>query len=183
MTEQQILNGCKKQDRKCQQHAFDVWSEAMMTVCLRYVKNAADAEEVMLTGFLKFFRSVHTVQLREHGSLFGWLKKITVNECLQFLRTKQHLTIVEETQAVGFNTNDSVLADLHAEAILQLILELPTGYRTVFNLYVIEGYSHQEIAQLLNISEPTSKSQLFKAKMMLQKKLLPKKVLAKSSSN
>jgi len=169
MTEQRAIEGCRKQDRKAQKHLFDAYSEAMLMVCIRYVKRLPDAEEMMLNGFFKFYRSIDRFIYSGPGSLGAWLKKIMVNECLMLLRKTATLQIVEEKFAATTSADPMGTDQLGAKEILQLTLRLPVGYRTVFNLFVVEGFSHHEIAVMLDISEGTSKSQLSKARAMLQK--------------
>lgn len=137
-------------------------------VCLRYVKNLPDAEELMLNGFYSFYKSIDRFVYNDKGSISAWLRKIMVNECLMFLRKKNELRIVEESHAEEIGI-DGGLDKINARQIFELIMTLPAGYRTVFNLFCIEEYSHKEIAGMLGISEGTSKSQLNKARAMLQK--------------
>lgn len=167
MTEQKAIDGCMRQDRISQKFLFDAYSDAMLVVCVRYVKNLADAEELMLNGFFSFFKSIDRFRYMGRGSLVAWLKKIMVNECLMFLRKKGSLQLVEEHHAADAST-DNGIAGISAGEILKMVTSLPDGYRTVFNLYAIEGYSHKEIADMLGISEGTSKSQLSKARAILQ---------------
>jgi len=169
MDEQQLINGCKKGDRKCQKQLFDLYSDGTLLLCMRYVKQQADAEEMMLNGFLKFFNSIGRFVYGGKGSIGGWLKKIMVNECLMFLRNRNEIKIVEESYAAEVPMNEHLIDTMNAEEIYKLVIALPAGYRTIFNLFVIEGYSHKEIASELGISEGTSKSQLNKARVMLQK--------------
>ncbi len=137
-------------------------------VCMRYVKSLPDAEEMMLNGFYNFFKTIDRFIYSGQGSIGGWLKKIVVNECLMHLR-KKGLKIVNETDASNTATDDGVISRMNANEIYKLVMTLPEGYRTVFNLFVIEGYTHREIAVLLGVNEGTSKSQLSKARMQLQK--------------
>lgn len=141
-------------------------------VCLRYVKSLPDAEELMLNGFYSFFKSVDRFIYSGDNSIGGWLRKIMVNECLMFLRKKGELRIVEEKYAAESGGNDTLIDKLSADEIFRMIMEMPAGYSTIFNLFVIEGYSHKEISVMLGITEGTSKSQLSKARAMLQKKLV-----------
>ncbi len=141
----------------------------MLMVCMRYVKNLPDAEEMMLNGFYNFFKSIDRFVYSNEGSIGAWLKKIMVNECLMFLRKKGELQIVEEEHAAETGIEDGHIGRMSANEIFRLIMTLPVGYRTVFNLFVVEGYSHKEIATLTGITEGTSKSQLNKARGMLQK--------------
>lgn len=172
MTEQKAIEGCKKHDRISQKYLFDKYSDGMLMVCLRYVKQLQDAEEMMLNGFYNFFKSIDRFVYGGEGSMGAWLKKIMVNECLAFLRKKGALKITEEQEGLSIPGEDG-LSNINAGDILKLILDLPDGYRTVFNLFSIEGYSHKEIAGMLGITEGTSKSQLSKARAMLQKKINP----------
>ena len=140
----------------------------MLMVCMRYVKSLPDAEEMMLNGFYNFFKTIDRFIYSGQGSIGGWLKKIMVNECLMHLR-KKGLKIVNETDASNTATDDGVISRMNANEIYKLVMTLPEGYRTVFNLFVIEGYTHREIAVMLGVNEGTSKSQLSKARMQLKK--------------
>lgn len=137
-------------------------------VCMRYVKSLPDAEEMMLNGFCNFFKAIDRFIYNGQGSIGGWLKKIMVNECLMHLR-KKGLKIVNETDVCDAAVDDGVISRMNANEIYKLVMTLPEGYRTVFNLFVIEGYTHREIAAMLGVNEGTSKSQLSKARMQLQK--------------
>jgi len=172
MTEQKAIEGCKRDDRISQKYLFDAYSDGMLVVCMRYVKNLPDAEELMLNGFFNFFKAIDRFVYNGNGSIGAWLKKIMVNECLMFLRKKDGLKITEEENAGEIAADDGIVERMSAGELFQLIMELPSGYRTVFNLFVVEGYSHKEIAKMLGITEGTSKSQLNKARVMLQKKVL-----------
>ncbi len=140
----------------------------MLVVCMRYVKKLPDAEELMLNGFYNFFKTIDRFVYSQESSVGAWLKKIMINECLMFLRKGGNLKLVEEEHAAGVEVDEATMAKLNANEIFRLVMTLPPGYRTVFNLFVIEGYSHKEIAEMLRITEGTSKSQLNKARMQLQ---------------
>jgi RNA polymerase sigma-70 factor (ECF subfamily) len=172
----QLVKEAKRDSTAAQKCLFDLLADRMLFVCCRYVKNKEDAEELMLDGFCKFFKTIHSFHYIGDAALHGWLKKIMINECLMFLRRKKVFKIVAETFAEEISLEEDVLNSLSANEIFKLIIQLPVGYRTVFNLHVIEGMAHKEIAGLLGISEGTSKSQLSKAKMLLQKMLLQKKI-------
>lgn len=163
--------------RAAQKCLFDLLADKMMLVCCRYVKNTEDAQELMLDGFYKFFKHINTFHYQGDAALYGWVKKIMVNECLMFLRKKNVFSIVAETLADETALEEEALNNLSAAEIFSLVVQLPVGYRTVFNLHVIEGMEHKEIAALLNIAEGTSKSQLSKAKSLLQKMLLQKDIV------
>lgn len=142
----------------------------MLSVCRQYVKSGDQAEEVMLSGFLKVF--THLSSYGAHGSFEGWIRRIMVNESISHLRREKKLRFKEESEIE--NSMDHVAyikSELEVTEIQKLIDALPTGYKTVFVLYAVEGYKHSEIAELLHISESTSKTQLFKARKMLQTKV------------
>jgi RNA polymerase sigma-70 factor (ECF subfamily) len=151
---------------------FDMFADKMLLVGLRYVKSSQDAEEIVLDAFLKFFKSLASFDYKGEAALYTWLKKIVINECLMRLRKTNVFSIVAEIEAEDVTLDENILDALSAEEILSTIRGLPNGYRTVFNLNVIEGFNHKEIGQLLNISEGTSKSQLFKAKSLLQRMII-----------
>jgi len=174
MNIQELTREAKKGSAAAQKCLFDILSDQMMLVCRRYVKTYEDAEEILLDGFYKFFKNLSSFSYQGDGSMYAWLKKIMINECLMFLRRKHSFIIATEQEAEEIPMNDDALGKLSASEILNLVMELPVGYRTVFNLHVIEGMGHREIAKLLNIAEGTSKSQLNKAKLLLQKNLTQK---------
>ena len=143
----------------------------MLGVCRRYLKRLEDAEDALVEAFCKVFTNID--QYNGKGSFEGWIRRIVVNECLMALRKKYALKNAYEIQEhFDLRDDQNVVAELAAQDILQLLDELPNGYRTVFNLYVIEGYKHREIAELLDISINTSKSQLILAKKKMQQLLL-----------
>jgi len=170
----ELIREAKKGSTAAQKCLFDLLGDKMMLVCRRYVKTYEDAEEVVLDGFYKFFKSISTFNYQGDGSVYAWLKRIMINECLMYLRKKHSFIIATEQEAEEIPLQDDVLNKLSASEILKIIIELPVGYRTIFNLFVIEGMTHKEIAQLLKIAEGTSKSQLNKAKLLLQKNLIQK---------
>lgn len=157
-----------------QKYIFDRFADRMLALCRRYVKSPEQAEEVLLDGFYKFFKALPSFVYESDAGLVAWLKKIMVNECLMALRRKNAFAMVTEAAAENIPWHDDVLDKLSTDEIFHLIVQLPVGYRTVFNLYVVEGMNHREIAQALDISEGTSKSQLSKAKALLQKMLIQK---------
>lgn len=167
----QLVKEAKQGSASAQKCLFDLLADRMMLLCRRYVKNAEDAEEILLDGFYKFFKNMPAFHYQGEAALVAWLKKIMVNECLMLLRKKNVFTIVTESAAEEVPLQAEALDHLSAKEIFDLIVQLPVGYRTVFNLYEIEGMEHKEIAMLLGIAEGTSKSQLSKAKNLLQKNL------------
>jgi RNA polymerase sigma factor (sigma-70 family) len=172
METSELIKEAKQGSAAAQKCLFDQLSQKMLLVCRRYVKNSEDAEELLLDGFYKFFKKIASFNYQGDAALYGWLKRIMINECLMFLRKKNVFTIVTEATADEVPLQEEALNNLSAGEIFNLIVQLPVGYRTVFNLYVIEGVPHKEIAALLGISEGTSKSQFSKAKILLQKLLL-----------
>lgn len=172
----QLIKEAKQGSTAAQKCLFDEMADKLLMICRRYVKNREDAEEMMLNGFYKFFKNLSSFSYQGDAALFAWLKKIMVNECLMFLRKKNVFTISSDLVAEEVSLQEEALNNLSAAEIFNLVVQLPVGYRTIFNLYEIEGMSHKDIAALLNISEGTSKSQLSKSKVLLQKMLLKKGV-------
>lgn len=148
------------------------FSDVMFRTALRYVRNNDDAEDIIIIAFSKVFKSIKSFNYSGKGCLEAWIRKIVVNESLMFLRKRYNFSLTESLDISIPEPDLTELGRLEAEDILEMINQLPTGYRTVFNLYVIEGYDHQEISMMLNISEGTSRSQLFKAKAILKKVLI-----------
>ncbi|WP_234735888.1 RNA polymerase sigma factor [Tellurirhabdus bombi] len=172
--DQPLIEQCQRGNAFAQKRLFERYANRMYRVCLRYVRNEQEAEEVLMTGFLKVFRSLSSFQDRHENSFEAWLRRIMVNEALQHLRAMRSLPTLYTDEAMSLQPDPKPLPDsgLDADLITALIARLPTGYRTVFNLYVVEGYSHREIGEQLQISENTSKSQLSKARTMLQELLI-----------
>jgi RNA polymerase sigma factor (sigma-70 family) len=169
-----LIKEAKQGSAAAQKCLFDQLSDKLLMVCRRYVKNPEDAEELLLDGFYKFFKNLSAFNYQGDAALYMWLKRIMINECLMFLRKKNVFTIVTEAAAEEIALEEEALNNLSAAEIFNLVIQLPVGYRTVFNMHVIEGFGHAEIASTLAISEGTSKSQLSKAKSLLQKMLLKK---------
>ena len=169
MNQKQLIEKCLNGDRFAQKRMYDLFSVRMIRLCERYLKDTADAEDAFITAFRKAFEKLPDFEYRGEESLGRWLSTIVVNECLATLRKNNGMEKVE-TIDEQFPQHTDAYSD---EAfIYSLILELPTGYRTVFNLHVIEGYTHKEISEMLDISEGTSKSQLSKARSYLKGRLV-----------
>lgn len=169
--DKELLDALRNQNPFAQKRVYDQYVRRMFRVCRRYLMSDEDAQDALMTGFVKFFRHADRIDVSDGQTLEPYLRKVMVNECLQWLR-KQRMTYVAidhlpESEEPFEPPGES----WQAEELYQLILSLPDGYRTIFNLYALEGYSHQEIAEKLNISESTSKTQLYKARLWLQKKL------------
>ena len=166
-----IWQGCQAQDKKSQALFYNYFSKKMYVVCLRYAQTTLEAEDILQNGFIKVFTKHHLYDGK--GSLEGWVKRIMVNTAIESYRqSKEKFTdSIEEHHENTIHSHFS--SDLTSyKDLLKLIKELPQGYRTVFNLFAIEGYSHKEIAEMLQISEGNSKSQLSRARQVLQQKLI-----------
>jgi RNA polymerase sigma factor (sigma-70 family) len=167
-----VIQSLKEHDRSVQQLVYQYLAPKMMAVCKRYIKEDFDAEEAFQHAFIKVFKSVH--QYKAEGNFEAWVRRIMVNECLAQLRKKEHIMLsLESDDAKAYEPIDQTLPDHHLnnKELLAILQSLPYGYRTVLNMYAIEGYSHAEIAQLLKISEGTSKSQLARAREAFRNKL------------
>lgn len=175
---QQWVKEARQGSAAAQKCLYDAFSGSMLLVCRRYIKEERDAEELMLNGFYKFFTSLSSFQYKSDAALYAWIKKIVVNECLMFLRKKTGFILASglHGEDAPFDDNE-IFSRLGTEDIFRVICGLPVGYRTIFNLHVIEGWEHKEIAAMLGISEGTSKSQLNKARKLLQKNLLQQGLL------
>lgn len=167
--EKQLIKKAAKQNREAQKLLYEKHAPLMLSVCRRYVKDLQHAEEVMLNGFLKVFTNLKTYAFE--GSFEGWVRKIMVNEAINFLKRNKNIFLVEDKDVVHDSSWNNIYEQISVDQIQELIDGLPNGYRMVFVLYAIEGYKHQEIANMLSISESTSKSQLFKARKLLQQKI------------
>lgn len=170
MNQEEVIAGCIRQDHTCQKYLFDQVSGKMMTVCLRYARNRADAEDILQEAFILLFKNIGKFQ--GTGSFEGWMRRIFVNTALKKYQRKRF-----EKERPGIDhipepeLDASAISNLSEQEIIKLIQELPEGYRVVFNMFAIEGYSHKEIADTLKINEATSRTQLLKARKQLQRKL------------
>ncbi|AKD57789.1 RNA polymerase sigma factor [Spirosoma radiotolerans] len=169
-TEAQLIVALKRGESRAHKVVYERFAGKMLAVCTRYCANRDDAEEVMLDGFMRAFEKIE--QFREEGSFEGWIRRIMVTESLMFLRKAKQwrleIPMDEVTVEPDYEWADTAVNE---SDLMRLVNQLPDGYRTVFNLYAIEGYSHAEIAEMLGISEGTSKSQLSRARMLLQTNL------------
>ena len=166
MQERELIERCRKKDRRAQQHLYDRYGPMLFAVCKRYVLRKEDAEDVLVEAFFKIL--THLEQYKAEGSFEGWMRRITANEALMFLRRRNLFQFDIEIGEVDFAETSPIHSELAAGDILNFLEKLPTGYRTVFNLYVMEGFKHREIADILGISVNTSKSQLILARRKLQ---------------
>ena len=173
MTEDELIRGCLQENASCQKEVFNRFAGRMLGVCNRYARNSADAEDILQDAFIKVFDKIF--QFKSEGSFEGWIRKIVVNTALKKYSLRRY-----EKEVVGYEIKDrdessmepSAYGHLSEKDLLNLINTLPDGYRLVFNLYVVEGYQHDEIAEMLNIQSGTSRSQLVKARNMLQKQII-----------
>ena len=163
--EQTLIRKAAKGQRGAQKSLYERYAPRMLALCQRYVRDPHFAEDVMIEGFVKVFQSLS--QFRFQGSFEGWVRRIMVREAIDFLRKKQFV-VYDGIQAEAAGTPAQGSDPYQLEALERLVASLPEGYRLVFTLYAVEGYKHSEIAELLDISESTSKSQLFKARRQLQ---------------
>ena len=168
--EQQMIAGCINGKPWAQKQVYELYASAMLSVCVRYVADRETARDILQDGFVKVFTKIDTYS--GAGSFAGWIRRIFVTTALEFLRQNDALKQSESIDEHNYTIEDvnvSTLDKISANDLMTCISELPNGYRTVFNLYAIEGYSHAEIATILHISENTSRSQFMRARKMLQK--------------
>ena len=173
MTEEELIRGCIREEAACQREVFNRYASRMLGVCHRYARSSGDAEDILQDAFIKVFDKMH--QFKFEGSFEGWIRRIVVNTALKKYSLRRY-----EKEVVGYEVKDkdeggmeaSAYSHLNQKEILELINNLPDGYRLIFNLYAIEGFQHEEIAEMLGIQPGTSRSQLVKARMMLQKQII-----------
>jgi RNA polymerase sigma factor (sigma-70 family) len=171
LTEKELVKGCIRKDAKSQRMLFEQYAGSMMTVCRRYACDQKEAEDMLQETFIRVFTYIGQFKFR--GSLEGWIRRITVNAALTVLKNKKiHFSEIKEDQQAFPATDPYLLSDWNAEELLELIRRLPDGYRTVFNLYVLEGYDHEEIGAMLGIQPATSRSQLSKARGILKDQII-----------
>jgi RNA polymerase sigma factor (sigma-70 family) len=177
MTEEVILEGCLRNDSVAQRELYNTYSPKMLAVCFRYAHSREDAEDMLQEAFIKVFTQLRTFENR--GSFEGWIRRIVVHTCINTLKkNKKFNESVDLIHAASISIREeTVPAVVQVKQIVDCIRSLPIGYRTVLNLFAIEGYSHREIAQLLDIEESTSRSQFTRAKGMLEELLIKKNIL------
>jgi RNA polymerase sigma-70 factor (ECF subfamily) len=177
MTEDLMVQGCLDNLASAQEALYNRFSPRMLGVCYRFARNREDAEDMMQEGFIKVFTQIH--QFRGQGALEGWIRRIVVHTCINVLKKNKKFTdSVDLFHANSMYLNENNIPSiLQAKQVVECIRLLPVGYKTVLNLYAIEGYSHKEIAAILDIEESTSRSQYTRAKSMLEEVLLKKKII------
>ncbi len=164
-----LIKKAIRKNREAQHQLFEMHAPKMLSVCRYYIKDVQHAESAMLSGFFKVFTNLEF--FKNDGSFEGWIRKIMVRESISFLRSQKNIEFSVEEIFIKNESSNNINSEINVAQIQQLIDELPDGYRIVFVMYAIEGYKHKEIANELNISESTSKSQLFKARKLLQQKV------------
>ena len=179
MTEEAIFQGCLKNQAPAQRELYNRYSPKMLAVCYRFAHNREDAEDMLQEGFIKIFSQIHTFQNK--GAFEGWIRRITVHTCINHLKkNKRFNESVDIIYASSIHVREeSVPSIVQAKQVVECIRMLPIGYRTVLNLYAIEGYSHKEIGEMLDIEESTSRSQYTRARQMLEEILIKKKIIHK----
>ena len=167
--EKNLIELARDNNRQAQQQIYSQFSGKMLSVCRQYCKDIQQAEDVMITAFMKVFANLK--KLENKGSFEGWIRRIMVNECISFLRVHKKVVFIDDSEyfVESFNNIES---NFSVDDIQYLIDQLPDGYKMIFNLYCIEGFKHQEIAKMLHINEGTSKSQLSHARRILQEQIL-----------
>ena len=179
MTEEALLQGCLKNNPAAQKALYERYSAKMLVVCYRYAHSREDAEDMLQEGFIKIFSQIHTFENR--GALEGWIRRIIVHTCINNLKKNKRFN--ESVDLIHANSiqvrEETIPSIIQAKEVVECIRLLPIGYRTVLNLYAIEGYSHKEIAVMLDIEESTSRSQYTRAKAMLEDVLVRKNILYK----
>ena len=168
MSLKKLINQCKKGDRKAQEQLYRKYSSVLYGLCLKYSRNKTEAEDNLHDSFLTIYDKID--QFKFKGSFEGWLKRITVNTVLQKYRKGQYMNVVTDNLSEEEDL-DYDYPDVQLSTLLQYVQELPNKYRLTFNLYVLDGYTHKEISELLGTSTGTSKSNLSRAKMILKEKL------------
>ncbi len=179
MTEELMLAGCLKNNAAAQEALYNRFSPRMLGVCYRFAKNREDAEDMLQEGFIKVFTQIH--QYRNEGALEGWIRRIVVHTCINNLKkNKKFADSLDIIHAKSIYINEELIPSImQAKQVVECIRMLPIGYRTVLNLYAVEGYPHKEIAAMLDIEESTSRSQYTRAKAMLEEILVKKKIIQK----
>ena len=168
MSLEELINSCKQKDNKAQSQIYQLYAGKLFAICLKYSKNYQEAQDNLQNGFITIFDKIEQYKFR--GSFEGWLKRIVINTALQTYRQKNVLNLITEEipEQVEIEIDEE---EVSLDFLLNLIQELPNRYRLVFNLYVLDGYPHKEIAEMLSISEGTSKSNLSRARLILRNKI------------
>ncbi|MBN8836577.1 MAG: sigma-70 family RNA polymerase sigma factor [Sphingobacteriia bacterium] len=183
MTEHALLAGCLQNDALAQRELYNRYSPKMLSVCYRFAQNREDAEDMLQEGFIKVFSQIHT--FRNQGAFEGWIRRIIVHTCINFLKKNKKFneSIELDSAQQVYAKEESIASFMQGKQVIEAIRLLPIGYRTVLNLYAIEGFSHREIGEILDIEESTSRSQFTRAKTMLENILIKKRIIEAPKNN
>ena len=181
MSYEVLISGCLQNDPAAQRELYNRFSPKMLSVCYRFAQSREDAEDMLQEGFIKIFTQIHTFENK--GTFEGWVRRIIVHTCINFLKKYKKFTDnVDIAYASAVQVREETMPSImQAKQVIECIRLLPIGYRTVLNLYAIEGYSHKEIAAMLDIEESTSRSQYTRSRNMLETILIKKKILEKTN--
>lgn len=166
MTDQELVEGCIKENRKCQEVLWSRYSQKLFSLSMRYCQNQEEAEDALMESFVKIYNNLS--KFRFQSSLETWMRRVTVNVCINKIRSRKVNFDSIDDKAIDLPSNDNAFEGLHLEQLYKLVGLLPEGYKAVFNMYAIEGFTHKEIAQSMGIDEGTSRSQFAKARKALQ---------------
>ncbi len=174
-----LIEECKKQNILAQRLLYEKFCTQLFNCCKRYIQNNEDAEECLMNGFHIIYKSIHKFSYINDSSFVGWLRRIVINECLNFLRKKNRFDFTQIENDDLISVEPTVFENIESRDLLKIIEQMPIGYKTILNLYVVEQMSHKEISELLNITEGTSKSQLSRARVNLKNLILKRNEYAK----
>lgn len=168
LNEEELIKRCTKGDRHAQEFLFNQFYKELYSIAMRYLSDHHDSEDIIIQSFTRVFKSLKSFSYKGQGSLGRWVRTILINEAIRSLKKRRLIQYNEDIKHLDLpNSDTNALQQMQASDIMRMVGKLPTGYRTVFNLFIVEGYLHKEIAQMLGISENTSKSQLKKARHQL----------------
>lgn len=177
-----IIEDCKRGRRRAQNKLYTKYARLMLGVCLRYSKDLAEAEDILQEGFIKVFSNIS--KLKDNGAIEAWIRRIMINTAIsQVSKKKVYFDPIDESLPYDETEQEDLYLPVDPDALMEMVQNLPEGYRMVLNLYVFEGFTHKQIAQLLGIRETTSKTQLFKARKYLRKQLESKKLFTQNTVN
>lgn len=171
MTEREMAEGCRADDNQARRALYECYGGRLLALCRRYTGRQEEAEDLLHDGFLSVFSAIRTFRYRGQGSLEAWLRRVFANRAVAYLQERRRLTFTD-TDELPELPDEAPPPELPADVLLRLIGQLPPGYRTVLNLYLIEGWSHRDIARQLHIKESTSASQYLRAKALLKKEII-----------
>ena len=174
MTQKELIRKCKKGQRRAQEELYRTYSSILFGICLKYSRNKTEAEDNLHDSFMTIYDKIH--QYRSRGSFEGWLKRVTINTVLQKYRKTEPLTLISEALEAEDTESSAGQEEIPLGTLLKYIQELPNKYRLTFNMYVLDGYTHREISEILGTSEGTSKSNLARARGILKERILKAKM-------